>query len=151
MFAPLVNQRHHLSVIQIIQTATDQRKSLTGKVHNCRRKIEPRIEPGFYGMLVGGSDVGEMVCHQRTDMTCNKLRREKLIGSRSLQSGHQVQSDDRSENDRRGETEPIPWCPQKNGPQLWLPSSEQHLRISHNLARGRFGNLFSQRGLNSLT
>src|SRR5438552_16401943 len=89
MLAPLVNQRHHRSVIQIIQTATDQRKSLTGKVHNCRRKIELGIQPGFYGVLVGGSDVCEMVCHQRTDMTGKELRREKLIGARSLQPGHQ--------------------------------------------------------------
>src|SRR6266436_2078062 len=111
MLAPLVNQRRHRPVIQIIQTATNQRKSLTGKVHHRRGKIELGIQPGFYGVLVGGSDVREVVCHQRTHMTGDKLRREKLIGSRSLQSWDQVQSDDRRENDRRGETEPIPWCP----------------------------------------
>src|SRR6266481_9872024 len=57
MLAPLVNQGRHRPVIQIIQTATDQRKSLTGEVHHRRRKIELRIQPRFYGVLVGGSDV----------------------------------------------------------------------------------------------
>src|SRR5436190_10140780 len=57
VFAPLVNQRRDWSVIQIIQAATNQRKSLTGKIGNCRRKIELRIQPGFHGMLVRGSDV----------------------------------------------------------------------------------------------
>src|ERR1700730_1706603 len=151
MFASLVNQRRHRPVIQIIQTATDQRKSLTGKVHNRRRKIELGVQPGLYGVLVGGSDVREVVCHQRTHMTGDELRRQELIGPRSLQSRHEGQSDDRSENDCRGESEPIPWCPPKNGPQLWLPSSEQHLRISHDISHGPFPDLFSQRGLNSLT
>src|SRR5438477_9710503 len=100
-------------------------------------------------MLVRGSYVSEMICHQRTHMTGDELRRQELIGPRSLQSRHQVQSDDRSENDsggrdtETGETQPIPWCPPKTGPQLWLVSSEHLPNISHNIPRGPFGDLFS--------
>src|SRR5437773_12364474 len=96
-----------------------------------------------------------MVRHKRTDMTGDELRRQELIGATSLQSRHQVQSDDRSENDsgretEAGETQPIPWCPPKSGPQLWLVSSEHLPNISDNIPRGPFRDLFSQRGLNSL-
>src|SRR5213080_2569357 len=156
MFASLVNQRSHRPVIQIIQTATNQWESFIGKVHHRRGKIELGIQPGFYSVLIRRTDVGEVVCHQRTHMTGDELRRQELIGPRSLQSRHQVQSDDRGENDsgreaEAGETWPIPWCPPKTGPQLWLVSSEHLPNILHNIPRGPFRDLFSQRGLNSLT
>src|ERR1700676_185015 len=108
MLAPLVNQRRHRPVIQIIQTATDQRKSFTGKVHHCRREIELRVQPGLYGVLVGGSDVGEMVCHKRTHMTGDELRREKLVIAWSLQPGQYVPGDNGCKNDGSGESQPIP-------------------------------------------
>src|SRR5229473_6580624 len=57
MLASLVNQRRYCPVIEIIETAANQRKSLTGKIDNRRSKIELRIQPGFYRVLVGGSDV----------------------------------------------------------------------------------------------
>src|SRR5437899_5619768 len=100
MFASLVNQRNHRPVIQIIQTATNQWESFIGKVHHRRGKIELGIQPGLYRMLVGGSYVGEMICHQRTRMTGDKLRGEKLIIAWSLQSGQYVRNDDRSKNNR---------------------------------------------------
>src|SRR5438094_2695319 len=151
VFAPFVNQRRHWSVIQIIQAAANQRKSLTRKIDNRGCKIELGVQPGFYCVLVGGSDVREMVCHKRTRMTGDELSREELNGARSPQSRHQVNGDDCHQNDGRGESQPVPRCPRKNGSQLWLPSSKQHLRISHNISHGPFGDLVSQRGLNSLT
>src|ERR1700730_4623087 len=120
MLASLVNQCGHRPVIQIIQAATDQRKSLTGKVHNCRRKIELRVQPRFYGVLVGGSDVSEMVCHKRTHMTGDELRREKLVIAWSLQSGQYVPGDNGCKNDGSGESQPIPRSSKKNGPRFWL-------------------------------
>src|SRR5438874_3380557 len=148
MFAPLVNQRRHRPVIEIIKTATDQRKSFAGKIDHRRRKIELCVQPRFDGVLVGRSDVREVVCHQRTHMTGDELGCQELIGPRSLRSRHQVQSDDRSENDssretEAGETQPIPWCPPKTGPQLWLVSSEHLPNILHNIPRGPFRDLFS--------
>src|SRR6267143_3729989 len=96
MFASLVNQRSHRPVIEIIQTATNQWKSFTGKVHHRGGKIELGVKPRFHGVLVRGSYVSEMICHQRTDMTVDELRRQELIGRRSLQARHQVPSDNRS-------------------------------------------------------
>jgi hypothetical protein len=89
VFAPSVNQRRHRPIIQIIQAAPNQRKSLTGKIDNWRSKIEFRIQPGFYSMLIRGSDVREVISHQRANVTSNKLRREKLLraGARLLRLG----------------------------------------------------------------
>src|SRR6266496_3364063 len=129
VFATPINQRRHWPVIQIIQAAANQRKSLTGKIDNRRSKIELGVQPRFYRVLVGGSDIGEMVCHQRTRMTSDELRREKLIIAWPLQSGHQIKSNDRGEHDCSREGQPAPGCSEKNGPQLRPPSSEQHLRI----------------------
>src|SRR6266480_4798696 len=156
MFTPLVNQRRHRPVIEIIKTAADQRKSFVGKIDHRRCKIKLCVQPRFHGVLIGRSDVGEMVCHQRTHMTGDKLRCQKLIGPRASQLWRQVRKDDRSENDggcetETRETEPIPWRSQKNGSRLWLLSWEQRLSIWRNISHGTFGDLFSQRRLNSLT
>src|SRR5437899_9390511 len=149
VFAPFVNQRRDRPVIQIIQAAANQRKSLAGKIDNRRSKIELGVQPGFYRVLVGGSDIGEMVCHKRARMTGDELCREKLITARPLQSGHQIESDDRGENDRSRESQPIPRYRGRNGPSLscW----KQRWKISYNISHRLFGNLLSQRGLNSLT
>src|SRR5712692_9798777 len=151
MFAPLVNQGCDRPVLKIIETATNQRKPFAGKVDDRRCEIELCVQPRFHGVLVGGSDVSKMICHQRTHMAGDELRRQELIGSRSLQSRQYVPADDGCEKDRRGETQPIPRCPKKNGPRLWLPSWERRLSISRNISHGPFGNLLSQRGLNPLT
>ena len=41
-------------------------------------------QPRFHRVLVGGTDVSEVVCHQRTHMTGDELCRQKLLGPRSL-------------------------------------------------------------------
>ena len=79
VFAPPVNQRRHRPVIQIIQAAANQGKFLTGKINNRRRKIELRVQPRLYRVLVRGGDIREMVGHKRTDVTSYKLSRQKLI------------------------------------------------------------------------
>src|SRR4029453_18065473 len=82
VFSPSVNQRRHGPIIQIIQAAPNQGKSLTGKIDHRRGKIELRVEPGFDSMLIRRSDVGEMIRHKRADVTSYKLRREELISPR---------------------------------------------------------------------
>src|SRR5437773_10728743 len=82
VFAPSVNQRRHGPVIQVIQAPANQRKSLIGKIDNRRGKIELRVQPGFYSMLIRRSDVREVIRHKRADVTSYKLRREELVGSR---------------------------------------------------------------------
>src|SRR5215469_525238 len=64
MFAPSVDQRRHWPVIQIIQAAPNQRKSFTGKIDNWSRKIELYIEPRFNSVLVGRSNIGQMIGHE---------------------------------------------------------------------------------------
>ena len=85
MFAPLVNQSCYRVIIEIIKASTNQRKTLPlERSDNRSREIELRIQPGFHRVLVGGSYIHEMVCHERTDVTGDKLCREELICTRLL-------------------------------------------------------------------
>src|SRR5438552_9512420 len=63
MLPSLIDQRRHRPVIEIIEAASNQRKSFVGKVRHGRRKIELGVQPRFHRVLVGGSDIGEMVRH----------------------------------------------------------------------------------------
>src|SRR2546430_2438608 len=74
LLALRVNQDRHRLIIEIIEPATNQRKSLAGKIDHWRCKIELHIKPRFYSVLIGRSDVGEVVCHQRPHMTGDELR-----------------------------------------------------------------------------
>src|ERR1700730_11582639 len=74
MLPPLIDQRRHRSVIEIVKTAADQRKSLLRKVNYARGEIELRVQPRCYRVLIGRRDIGEMVCHERTHMTGDELR-----------------------------------------------------------------------------
>src|SRR5260370_41868092 len=110
MFAALINQGGDRSVLNIIKATTDQWKSIIGEVKNCGRKVKLHVKPRFYGVLVGRRDIRKVVCHQRTHMTGDKLRRKKLFGISSLESRQQVPSDNGCKNDRCGETQPTPRC-----------------------------------------
>src|SRR5438552_12031192 len=149
VFAPFVNQRRDRPVIQIIEAAANQRKSLAGKIDNRGSKIELGVQPRFYRVLVGGSDIGEMVCHKRTRMTGDELRREKLVTARPLQSRRQAKGYDRGANDRSRQSQPIPRYRGRNGPSLcrW----KQRWKIFHNISHRLFRSLFSQLRLDSLT
>src|SRR5438309_9941602 len=57
VLAPLIDERRHRPVIQIIQTAANQWKSFTRKIDNRRSEIELGVQPWFDGVLVGGRDV----------------------------------------------------------------------------------------------
>ena len=100
MLAPLVNQSCYGVVIEIIEAPTNQREAFAGKIHHGGRKIELSIKPWFDGVLIGGWYVCEMISHKRTHMTGDKLRREKLIGTRASQHRRQVRKDDRGERTR---------------------------------------------------
>ena len=73
MFPSLVNQRRHRPVIEVIEATANQRKPFAGKLGHGRRKIELGVQPRFHRVLVGRSDVGEVVCHQRTHMAGDEL------------------------------------------------------------------------------
>src|SRR6266550_9345249 len=99
MLSPLINQSRYRSVIEVIQTSSNQGKAVAGKVDHRRCEIELGVKPRLHRMLVRGSYVSEMICHQRTHMTGDELRRQELIGPGSLQSGHNVPDDNGCKND----------------------------------------------------
>jgi hypothetical protein len=78
VLTPLVNQSCHRSVVEIIESPPNQRKSITGRVYHHGRKIELAVKPRFDGVLVRGSHIREMVHHERSHMTCYQLGCEDL-------------------------------------------------------------------------
>src|SRR2546423_6639809 len=82
MLSPLINQSRYRPVIEIIKTSPQQRKSVAGEISHGGRKIEPGVEPRFHRVLVGGRDIGDVVGHERADMTSDELRGQELIGPR---------------------------------------------------------------------
>src|SRR5665213_897704 len=54
--------------VDVIEPAADQGKTLRGEVDHGRRHVEPAVEPGFYGVLVGRQHVGEVAGLQRAQM-----------------------------------------------------------------------------------
>ena len=89
-------------VIEVIKASANQRKTVTREIQDGSCKIKLGIEPWFNSVLIRGCHVGEMIGHERADVTGDELRRKELIGPGSLQSGHKGKSDDCSENDRCG-------------------------------------------------
>src|SRR6476660_9663246 len=85
VLTPLVNQSCHWSVVEVIESAPNQRKSVTGRVYHRGRKIELAVKPRFDGVLVRGSHISEMVHHERSHMTCYQLGCKELFRTRSPQ------------------------------------------------------------------
>ena len=84
MFAPLINQCRRGPVTEVIETATYQRKAFAGQIDHRRGESELRVQPWLDRVLIGRSDIGKVVCHERTHMTVDELRRKKLIGAVAL-------------------------------------------------------------------
>src|SRR5713101_536528 len=53
MLLPLVDKRCHSSIIQVLESAADKRKPLTGKILNRWSEIQFAVEPGLYRVLIG--------------------------------------------------------------------------------------------------
>ena len=68
MFAASKDERCNVSLAKNIQTAANQRKTFAYEILNRRDEIEFAVEPGFYGVLVGGSDVGKMAGLERANV-----------------------------------------------------------------------------------
>ena len=66
MLTVAVHERRDQTVVQIIETATDKRKTCGRQIRDSRRKIELAAEPRFNRMLVGRRDVGDMAGQYRT-------------------------------------------------------------------------------------
>src|SRR5713101_6846173 len=75
VLAPPVHHRGYWTVIQIVEPAANQRKSVSNEVFDRRCKIESAIEPGLDRMLVRREHVRQMVRRQRTEMIVNHLPR----------------------------------------------------------------------------
>src|SRR6266436_98640 len=84
MLLPLVDERRYSSLIQVLKSAADKRKTLTGKILNRWSEIELAIEPWLYCVLIGRDHIGAMTLQlQRADVIGNHLLGQELISGRT--------------------------------------------------------------------
>src|SRR5216683_5071154 len=84
MLLALVDKRGHSSVIQVLESAADKRKPLTGKILHRWSEIQFAVEPWFYCVLVGRDHIGAMTLQlQRTNVIGDDLLCQKLIRRRT--------------------------------------------------------------------
>src|SRR5258706_5305107 len=85
MLLALVDKRRDSSVIQVLESAADQRKPLTGKILNRWSEIELAIEPWLYCVLIGRDHIGAMTFQlQRADVIGNHFLGQDLVAGRTL-------------------------------------------------------------------
>ena len=82
MFATLVNKRGNGSIVDVVETSADQRKSLVSEILHFRCEIEFAVEPRFYGVLIGRWHIHQMIEHHRADVTGDDFLREQIVGVR---------------------------------------------------------------------
>src|SRR5712664_2387809 len=84
MLLALVDKRRDSSVIQVLQPASQQRKSLAGKIFNRWSEIELAIEPWLYCVLIGRDHIGAMTLQlQRADVIGNHFLGQDLVAGRT--------------------------------------------------------------------
>lgn len=79
MLAALIDHCGHCSIIEIVEPAADQRKTLRSQVHHSRREIQFAIEPEIHSVLISREHVRQMVGHHRT-----QVARDNLLGQHGL-------------------------------------------------------------------
>ena len=91
-----------------VNAAALQWKSLIGKIPDRRREIQFAVEPGFYRVLIGRNDIGEMPGLQRSQMGI-----DNLLGKHCFIVAATVDRDDSpaaigNQKKCRGDCEPSP-------------------------------------------
>ena len=74
MFSAAVDERGDGAAVDYVESSALQGKTIVGEVLNRRREIQLAIEPGLYGVLIGGQHVGEMAGLQRAQMRVHDFR-----------------------------------------------------------------------------
>src|SRR5436189_3174 len=73
VLATRIAERRDVLPAENIQAATDQGKTLVRKILHRRNESELAVEPRLHGVIVRGSNVGEMPRLQRANMGVNDL------------------------------------------------------------------------------
>src|SRR5260370_8845715 len=97
MLLPLVDKRGDIAMIQIVQTAADQREAFVREVYDRRSEIEFAVEPRLHGVLVGGLNVKQVSGLQRANVIRYDLLSEQI---RVLASAHAIRDPSNAEHDR---------------------------------------------------
>src|SRR5882762_2111285 len=80
MLLALIDEGGHSSVVKVLESASQQRKPLTGKILNRWSEIELAIEPWLYCVLIGRDHIGAMTLQlQRADVIGHHFLGQEII------------------------------------------------------------------------
>jgi hypothetical protein len=109
MPASAVDQSSDGAAVNDIEATALQRKSLLAKIPDRRRKIHFTVEPGLYGVLIGGDDVGEMSGLERSQMGIDNLDGKHCFIVVATVKGDDLPARVSKQKKGGGYGEPSPW------------------------------------------
>src|SRR5260370_5111574 len=107
MLAAAIDEPGDGAATEDVETPSLQGESIPRKITDGRREVELAVEPRLDGVLIGRSDVGEMVGLQRTQMGIDHFRR--LIFAFLVAAGKQAPTHRCDEQESSGSSEPAHW------------------------------------------
>jgi len=107
LLAP-IHQRRDWPVVQVIEAAADQRKSMVSHIFDWRREIQPAIKPWFDRVLVGRGHIGEMGGHQGARVSGDDLLREEVFWHRAGPERLHTPHEEHASGERGADPQPRP-------------------------------------------
>src|SRR5262245_57187008 len=89
MFIPAVNQRSHWAAVNEIQSPAGQWKTLSSEILHVWSEVQLSAEPRFYSVLVGRSDIGQVISHKRANVRGDHLVRNAFTRRTTAQEQNQ--------------------------------------------------------------
>src|SRR5438874_5119961 len=81
VFAAPINKHGNVPAAQNVQAPANQGKTIFGKIFDGRSEVELAAEPGLDGVLIGGSNVGEVTGLERANMGVDELSSRERGGA----------------------------------------------------------------------
>jgi hypothetical protein len=135
VFLPAIDERGDPAAGHKIHTSADQWKSSRAQILHGGRKVELAVEPWLHRVLIGGSDIHQVIGHQRADVTRPEFRDQPIIGLTSRDLKDENQRDDRN---RRGDRPAAKREPRLARCDIALGSRGLRSLCAHPLLQGRW-------------
>ena len=105
---PLIHERGDGPSTQIVKSSANERKANRCEVHDRRSEIQLAEEPWLHGVLISGTNVEQMLRHQRTHMLVDDFI-DRRVGTRCHRADQRHASTHRhSQHGRSGPCEQAP-------------------------------------------
>src|SRR5262249_32806403 len=115
MLLALVHQCCNWTVVQVIETPTDQRKPLRGQIRDGRGRIYAALKPWFDRMLICREHVSEMIDHEGTYVPGKDVLQHVLVHGRAHMHQPIAQHQEYDKAQAHRHTQPSPGPPHGTG------------------------------------